>query len=113
MRRIQLVLAALAIVVTSFAAFSGSAIADDLDCRNAKGEKIRCDGDLYVPLNDNDHRYHNNYFDPYNYFDYDNYFGYDDDYLEDLEDAAEEYEEEVEDLLEDYEGSYGLFNRYW
>lgn len=110
MRRIQLVLAALAIVVTSLAAFSGSAIADDLDCRDAKGDKIRCDGDLYVPYGYyNDARDHNNYFDHNNFSDYNNY--YDD---EDLEEAYEEYADEVEDLLEDYdEGSYGVFNRYW
>jgi hypothetical protein len=49
MRRIQLVLGALAIVVTSFAAFAGPVMADDLNCRDARGDLIRCDGELYEP----------------------------------------------------------------
>src|SRR5215212_4427187 len=50
MRRIHVVFAALAIVVTSFAAFSGPAMAqDDLNCRDARGDLIRCDGELYEP----------------------------------------------------------------
>ena len=90
MKRIQMVLAALAIVVTSLAAFAVPAMADDLDCRDAKGDLIRCDGDLYVPYGDNyyfDNDY-NDYFDndyddyyfflsPYNYyggFDNDSYY---------------------------------------
>ena len=71
MKRIQMVLAALAIVVTSLAAFSVPAMADDLDCRDARGELIRCDGDLYEPYG---YGYHNDYFDN-DYFD-----RYDDDY---------------------------------
>jgi hypothetical protein len=52
MRRIQLVLAALAIVVTSFAAFAGPTMANELDCRDARGNLIRCDnGRLYEPFN--------------------------------------------------------------
>ena len=82
MKRIQMVLAALAIVVTSLAAFAVPAMADDLDCRDAKGDLIRCDGDLYAPYG------HNYYFDnDYNdYFDNDYFFspyyygGFDDDY---------------------------------
>jgi hypothetical protein len=110
MRRIQLVLAALAIVVTSLAAFSGSAIADDLDCRDAKGDLIRCDGDLYAPYGYyNDYRGYDNFFDHDNFFDYGNYYN-----DEDLEDAYEDYVDEVEDRLEDYdEGSYSGFNNYW
>jgi hypothetical protein len=82
MKRIQMVLAALAIVVTSLAAFAVPAMADDLDCRDARGDLIRCDGDLYAPYG------HNYYFDnDYNgYFDNDYFFspyyygGFDDDY---------------------------------
>ena len=91
MKRIQMVLAALAIVVTSLAAFAVPAMADDLDCRDAKGDLIRCDGDLYAPYGDNyyfDNDY-NDYFDndyddyyfflsPYNY-----YGGFDNDYYYD------------------------------
>ena len=94
MKRIQMVLAALAIVVTSLAAFAVPAMADDLDCRDAKGDLIRCDGDLYEPYDrdsyydDNDYNdyFDNDYFDndyddyyfffsPYNY-----YSGFDNDY---------------------------------
>ncbi len=65
MRRIKLVLAALSVAVASFAAFSGPVLADDLDCRDARGDLIRCDGDLYAPYYN-----HNNYYDDY----YDHYF---------------------------------------
>ena len=81
MKRIQMVLAALAIVVTSLAAFAVPAMADDLDCRDAKDDLIRCDGDLYAPYYyDNDDFYFDNdyydryfdddfyFFDPYSYF---------------------------------------------
>lgn len=90
MKRIQMVLAALAIVVTSLAAFSVPAMAEDLDCRDAKGDLIRCDGDLYEPYG---YGYYNDYFDNY-YFDrYDDYYyflspynyygGFDNDYYYD------------------------------
>jgi hypothetical protein len=52
MRRIQLVLAALAIVVTSLAAFSGPAMADDLSCFDAWGNLIWCEGGFYTPVDD-------------------------------------------------------------
>jgi hypothetical protein len=82
MKRIQMVLAALAIVVTSLAAFAVPAMADDLDCRDAKGDLIRCDGDLYAPYS---HDYHfdsdyNDYFDN-DYFDNDYFDRYYDDYF--------------------------------
>lgn len=89
MRRIKLVLAALSVAVASFAAFSGPVLADDLDCRNARGDLIRCDGDLYAPYynHDNyDHYYDNDdyfdhYFNPYLFFNpYHYYGGFDDDY---------------------------------
>jgi hypothetical protein len=68
MRRIQLVLAALAIVVTSFAAFAGPAMANGLDCRDAKGKLIRCDnGKLYEPFNrDHSQLLHNDFLYPCN-----------------------------------------------
>jgi hypothetical protein len=79
MRRIKLVLAALSVAVASFAAFSGPVLADDLDCRDARGDLIRCDGDLYAPYSyyDNDHDFyfddnHDDYYD--RYFDDDFYF---------------------------------------
>src|SRR5215212_1547043 len=75
MRRIQLVLAALAIVVTAFAAFAGPVMADSPDCRNARGDLIRCDGDLYAPYN-NDGYYWNDYYAPYNNYWDDDYYGY-------------------------------------
>jgi hypothetical protein len=52
MRRIQLILAALAIVVTALAAFSGPAMADDLSCLDAWGNLIWCEGDFYTPVDD-------------------------------------------------------------
>ena len=66
MRRIKLVLAALSVAVASFAAFSGPVLADDLDCRDARGDLIRCDGDLYAPYS-------------YYYYDNDDHFYFDDD----------------------------------
>ena len=52
MRRIKLVLAAVALVMATFAAISGPAMADDLNCRDARGDLIRCDGDLFAPVDD-------------------------------------------------------------
>ena len=52
MRRIQLVLAALAIVVTALAAFSGPAMADDLNCLDAWGNLIWCEGGFFAPVDD-------------------------------------------------------------
>ena len=98
MRRIKSVLATIAVVVAAFAAFSGPAIADDLNCRDARGYAIRCNGELYVPY-DNAHSSYNDYYD-YNYyppfyspFYYNNNdYNYDDyeDYLDELEDAIED-----------------------
>ena len=92
MKRIQMALAALAIVVTSLAAFAVPALADDLDCRDAKGDLIRCDGDLYAPY-DSDY-YYDDYSPFYNYGDYEGDF---EDYLDDREDAFEDYLDYVED----------------
>lgn len=74
MKRIQIILGALAIVVTSLAAISGPALADDLDCRDARGDLIRCDGDFYSPYDDDD------YFSPYFFNPYSYYYGGFDDY---------------------------------
>ena len=53
MRRIQLVLGALAIVVTALAAFPGPAMADELSCIDAWGNLVWCDeGGFYGPVDD-------------------------------------------------------------
>ena len=96
MKRIQLVLAALAIVVTSLVAFSGPAMAQNLDCRDARGDLVRCDGELYAPYNNDSYDYndyppfYNSPFsNDYNYEDYEDY----DDYLDDLEDYLDDLED--------------------
>ena len=67
MRRIKLVLATLVVLVAAVAAFAGPAMADDLNCRDARGKLIRCDGKLYEPFNRHyDDRGFYNY--PYDYF---------------------------------------------
>jgi hypothetical protein len=87
-KRIQIILGALAIVVTSFAAISGPALAEDLNCRDARGDLIRCDGDLYSPYDndddyfyDDDYSFYNDdddYFSPYFFNPYYYYGGFDD-----------------------------------
>ena len=70
MRRIQLIFVALAIVVASLVAISGPAMADNLNCRDARDHLIRCNGDLYAPYNNywNPYRYvSNSYWNPYYY----------------------------------------------
>ena len=71
MKRIQIILGALAIVVTSFAAISGPALADDLNCRDARGKLIRCHGDLYKPVHNNFNNHHCGYYCGSNRFHYD------------------------------------------
>ena len=86
MRRVQLVLAALAMLVTALTAFSGPVLAQDLNCRDARGYLIRCDGELYAPYD------HGRYYDDYYYGDYyddDYYYDDDDDYYYDDEDCWE------------------------
>ncbi len=72
MRRIKFVLAALAVTIASFVAISGPAMADDLNCRDARGDLIRCDGDLYAPYSNNNYDYYYNpyyyFYNPYSYF---------------------------------------------
>ena len=99
MKRIQLILAALAIVVTSLAAFAGPAMAQDIDCNIANnqpegipGDILRCDnGDLYAPF---DRDYYNNIYDspyPYPDFSYPDYSPsfYDEDYWEEVLDELD------------------------
>ena len=77
MCRIQIVLGALAIVVTSFAAISGPALAEDLNCRDVRGDLIRCDGEFYSQYdNDDDYFYDDDY---YSFYDDDYYLN--DDYF--------------------------------
>jgi hypothetical protein len=74
-KRIQIVLGALAIVVTSFAAISGPALAEDLNCRDARGDLIRCDGEFYSPYdNDNEYFYDDDSFYDDDYYLNDDYF---------------------------------------
>jgi hypothetical protein len=83
-KRIQIILGVLAIVVTAFAAISGLALADDLNCRDARGDLIRCDGEFYSPYDDDDYFYNDDYdlddyyfspffFNPYYYGGFDDY----------------------------------------
>ena len=103
MIRIKLALATLVVLVAAFAAFAGPAMADDLDCRNARGELIRCDGELYAPF-DRDSYDYNDYppfyspsYSDYNYADYD-------DYVDALEDEFDDFVDTIED---GYWGYYG------
>ena len=74
-KRIQIILGALAIVVTSFAAISGPALAEDLNCRDARGDLIRCDGEFYSPYdNDNEYFYDDDSFYDDDYYLNDDYF---------------------------------------
>ena len=96
MKRIQMVLGALAIVVTSLAAFAVPAMADDLDCRDAKGDLIRCDGDLYEPYDRGSHYDDNNYYPQFYspfYFPFytDFNYGYGDYDEDDFEEYVEDY----------------------
>jgi hypothetical protein len=85
-KRIQIILGVLAIVVTAFAAISGPALADDLNCRDARGDLIRCDGEFYSPYDDDDYFYDDDYdlddydFSPYSFNPYYYYYGGFDDY---------------------------------
>src|SRR4051794_5360073 len=68
--RLKLVIAAVAVMVAAFVAVSGPAMADDLNCRDAQGDLIRCNGDLYTPYNADNNNYpyyDNNNYSPYDY----------------------------------------------
>jgi hypothetical protein len=70
-KRIQIILGVLAIVVTAFVAISGPALADDLNCRDARGDLIRCDGEFYSPYDDDDYFYDDYFYnDVYDLVDY-------------------------------------------
>jgi len=127
MSRIKLVLATLVVLVAAFAAFSVPAMAqEDLNCRDARGELIRCDGELYAPYNadSNDYNdyppfYYDDYNDDYDYpppfyddynddYDYPPFYspnlfdyGYDEGVYEDVLEAQQEYLEELADIYED------------
>jgi hypothetical protein len=92
MRRIKMLLAMAAVLVGTLALQAGPALADDLDCRNARGDLIRCDGDLYEPYDrgsyydDNDYYYPPFYSPIYSpfYTDFNHGYGdYDEDDFED------------------------------
>jgi hypothetical protein len=76
MRRIRVVLVALGLVVAMFAAFSGPAMADDLNCRDARGKLIRCHGDLYKPVHNNFNNHHCGYYCGSNRFHYGDFSPY-------------------------------------
>ena len=76
MRRMKLVLAGLAVMVATFVAASGPAMAQDQNCHDARGNLIRCDGMYYTPVYNYDYNpYNYNYgYNPYNYnYDYSHY----------------------------------------
>ena len=108
-----MVFAALAVVVTSFAAFSGPAMAqDDLNCRDARGDLIRCDGELYEPYYNTSG--YNDY--PPFYFDYNDYYPpfYNDYSYTDYDDFVDEYEDAGDDYLDDIEDSFrGYYSYNW
>ena len=96
MSRIKLILAMAAVLVGTLALQAGPAMADDLDCRNARGDLIRCDGDLYEPY-DSGSYYDDNYYYPQFYspiyfpFYTDFNHGYGDYDEDDFEDYIEDY----------------------
>ena len=61
MKRLKVILAlalALGMMVTIFVAPALANNNNDLNCRDARGNLIRCDGDLFRPVNDNNFRNH-------------------------------------------------------
>jgi hypothetical protein len=71
MARIKLILGVLAVVVASFVALSGPAMAQDLNCKDARGDWIRCDGTYYAPVDNswgNNDWWNNDWQDAYNTF---------------------------------------------
>ncbi len=55
MRRIKLVLAVAAVMVASLAMVPGPAMAADFDrCRDLRGDFVRCDGELFVEVDEFD-----------------------------------------------------------
>ena len=79
---------------------------DDLNCRDARGDLIRCDGELYEPYyntsgyNDYYPPFYSPFYNDYSYTDYD--------------DFVDEYEDAVDDYLDDYEDSFrGYYSYNW
>ena len=54
MGRIKLVLAVTAVMGAMLVAFAGPVMADNLNCRDARGDLVRCDHQLFAPVNDVD-----------------------------------------------------------
>ena len=80
MRRIKLVLAALAVMVAIFAAFAAPAMAanNNTDCRNVPGPDVRCDGTYYAPADNYRYNDWNPYWYGYYPFNYDySHYNYD------------------------------------
>jgi hypothetical protein len=79
MRRIKLVIAALAVMVATFVAVSSPAMAKDLNCHDARGNLIKCNGTSYTPVHNNGYNYWNHYrygYDPYYNGYHPSYYGY-------------------------------------
>ena len=80
MRRMKLVLAGLAVMVATFVAASGPAMAQDQNCHDAWGNLIRCDGMYYNPYNYNyEYNPYNYGYNPFNNYEYNPYnynYGY-------------------------------------
>lgn len=107
MKRIKLVLSALVVSVAAFAAFSGPAVAQELDCQDARGYAIECGGELYVPYDDA-YPYYNDDYDDNNYPPFYSDLNYDD--YDDYDDYADALEDEFDDYLDDLEnGSWGYY----
>jgi len=78
---------------------------DDLNCRDARGDLIRCDGELYEP-----------YYNTSGYNDYPPFYSpfYNDYSYTDYNDFVDEYEDAVDDYLDDYEDSFrGYYSYNW
>jgi hypothetical protein len=117
MRRIQLIFAALAIVIMAFGAMSGQAMADE-DCdfreRGDRDDVVVCrdDGDREV-FEVEDYDYDDYYFSPY-YFSPYAFYGYDsyedsEEYFDELEDELDE----IEDFYEDLNDDDGYYHHYY
>ena len=80
MRRMKLFLAGLAVMVATFVAASGPAMAQDQNCHDAWGNLIRCDGMYYNPYNYNyEYNPYNYGYNPFNNYEYNPYnynYGY-------------------------------------
>jgi hypothetical protein len=76
----KLVLAGLAVMVATFVAASGPAMAQDQNCHDAWGNLIRCDGMYYNPYNYNyEYNPYNYGYNPFNNYEYNPYnynYGY-------------------------------------